>query len=60
MGEDKMVKSNGIGEIGFGRRFSGIVPALLLLISAVPDGFLMSIGVVGETNNSSKEINSRL
>ena len=55
-----MVRNNRIGEIGFGRRFSGIVPALLLLISAVPDGFLMSIGVVGETNNSSKEINSRL
>ena len=43
-----MVRNNRIGEIGFGRRFSGIVIALLLLISAVPAGFLMSIGVVGE------------
>jgi hypothetical protein len=48
-GGDKMVGNNRIGEICFGRRFSALVIVLALLISAVPAGFLMSIGVVGES-----------
>ena len=54
------MKEQNVGLGIFSRRFSAFVIALLLLISAIPVGFLMSIGVVGETNNSSKEINSRL
>jgi len=54
------MKEKEIGSGIFSKRFSVIVIVLSLLVSAVPAGFLMSIGVVGETNNSSKEINSRL